>query len=77
MKTEARKCPDLQALVRACGGYDKITPEAWAQWDADCENYHHWLRNRDLIASHTEPKTSATPQRSHINSRRQQRRKTL
>jgi hypothetical protein len=25
--------PDLQALVRLCGGYDKITPELWAAWD--------------------------------------------
>ena len=25
--------PDLQALVRACGGYNKITPEIWAAWD--------------------------------------------
>jgi hypothetical protein len=26
--------PNLQALVRLCGGYDKITPELWAAWDA-------------------------------------------
>jgi hypothetical protein len=26
--------PDLQALVAAHGGYDKITPEAWAEYDA-------------------------------------------
>jgi hypothetical protein len=26
--------PDLQALVTAHGGYDKITPEAWAAYDA-------------------------------------------
>ena len=25
--------PELQALVRQCGGYDKITPEHWAAWD--------------------------------------------
>jgi hypothetical protein len=25
--------PNLQALVRQCGGYDKITPELWAASD--------------------------------------------
>jgi hypothetical protein len=25
--------PDLQTLVRQCGGYDKITPELWELWD--------------------------------------------
>ena len=25
--------PDLQKLVRAHGGYDRITPEAWAEFD--------------------------------------------
>jgi hypothetical protein len=25
--------PDLQELVRQCGGYDKITLELWAAWD--------------------------------------------
>jgi hypothetical protein len=27
------KPPDLQKLVTRFGGYDKITPEAWAEWD--------------------------------------------
>jgi hypothetical protein len=27
--------PDLQELVRQCGGYDRITSEAWAKWDRD------------------------------------------
>ena len=26
--------PDLQKLVELFGDYSKITPEAWAQWDA-------------------------------------------
>jgi hypothetical protein len=26
--------PDLQELVARHGGYNKITPEAWAEWDA-------------------------------------------
>ena len=25
--------PDLQALVRLCGGYDKISSATWAAWD--------------------------------------------
>jgi hypothetical protein len=25
--------PDLQELIASHGGYDKITPEAWAKWD--------------------------------------------
>ena len=27
------KPPDLQKLVAEFGGYDKITPEAWVEWD--------------------------------------------
>ena len=26
-------CPDLQELVQQYGGYDKITPEAWAEYN--------------------------------------------
>jgi hypothetical protein len=29
--------PDLQELVRKYGGYNKITAEAWAEWDRDVE----------------------------------------
>jgi hypothetical protein len=25
--------PDLQALVRQCGGFDKISLELWTAWD--------------------------------------------
>jgi hypothetical protein len=25
--------PDLQELIADHGGYDKIPPEAWAEWD--------------------------------------------
>jgi hypothetical protein len=31
--------PNLQAWVAFYGGYDKITPEAWAQWDRLYEAY--------------------------------------
>jgi hypothetical protein len=29
---DAQGRPDLQRLVELFGGYDKITPSAWAQW---------------------------------------------
>ena len=29
----AMAVPDLQKLIASHGGYDKITPEAWAEWD--------------------------------------------
>jgi hypothetical protein len=31
--------PDLQAWVAFFGGFDKIPPEAWAQWDRLFEAY--------------------------------------
>jgi hypothetical protein len=40
------KAPDLQELVARFGGYDKITPEAWAQFDADMAAYQAWIRRR-------------------------------
>jgi hypothetical protein len=38
--------PDLQELVARFGGYDNITAEAWAQFDADMAAYLSWLRRR-------------------------------
>ena len=38
--------PDLQKLVACFGGYNKITPEAWAQWDEANEAYQQQLRRR-------------------------------
>jgi hypothetical protein len=41
-----REPPDLQKLERAYGGYSKITPEAWARYDADVARWqierHFW-----------------------------------
>jgi hypothetical protein len=31
---EMGRMPDLQALVRRYGGYDKITAAAWGRWDS-------------------------------------------
>ena len=79
--------PDLQALVRAYGAFDKITPEACAQWDKDQAEYMADLRagaayRDDDYAENdsldTESETSARRPRSHpVFHRRQQRRKTL
>lgn len=33
LKRTRPRSPDLQSLVHAYGGYDKITPEAWEDWD--------------------------------------------
>jgi hypothetical protein len=35
-----QRLPDLQRLVEISGGYDKITPSAWAQFDADMAAYY-------------------------------------
>jgi hypothetical protein len=79
--------PDLQALVRTYGGYDKITPEAWAQWDKDQAEYMADLRagvayrdddRAENDSLDTELETSACRPRSHpVFHRRQQRRRTL
>jgi hypothetical protein len=42
---EDRQPPDLQKLVEAFGGYRNITPEAWAQWDAENKLYDERMRS--------------------------------
>jgi len=42
----APAAPDLQELVARYGGYNKIPPEAWAQWDADTAAYQAWIRRK-------------------------------
>jgi hypothetical protein len=37
--------PDLQQFVRAHGGYDKVSAEAWAWWDAQVRA---WQERRRL-----------------------------
>jgi hypothetical protein len=46
--------PDLQALVARFGGYDKITPEAWAEWDRVTGQYRD-----DILNGRTAPQTRA------------------
>jgi Fe-S cluster biosynthesis and repair protein YggX len=38
--------PDLQQLVAKHGRYDKITPAAWAEWDAQDTRYQTERRRR-------------------------------
>jgi hypothetical protein len=38
--------PDLGELVERFGGYHKITPEGWAEWDAAVAEFHERLRRR-------------------------------
>jgi hypothetical protein len=37
---------DLKELVARFGGYNNITPEAWAQCDAELAAYQGWLRRK-------------------------------
>ena len=40
----ARARPDLHELIRKYGTYRDITPEAWAQYDADVERWKADMR---------------------------------
>jgi hypothetical protein len=47
---EKNPAPDLQELVRRHGGYNRITPQAWREWDAAQAAWEEKRRNR-----HKEP----------------------
>jgi hypothetical protein len=63
--------PNLQDLVARFGGYDKITPEAWAQFDLEMKC---WLENVRLGRAEIvdAPATPRTPgeqaAREHVSS---------
>jgi hypothetical protein len=40
--------PDLQALVKRWGGYDKIPVAAWAQWDQEVAAWQERRKGRFL-----------------------------
>jgi hypothetical protein len=42
----ANPAPDLQGLVARHGGYDKITPEAWAEYDRAMADWQERRRRR-------------------------------
>lgn len=44
--------PNLDALVAEHGGYNRIPPEAWKQYDREVTAWQ--LRRRDLYASQQE-----------------------
>src|SRR5262249_60880807 len=46
----ANPAPDLQALVERHGGYDKITPEAWAEYDRALAEWQERRRHRPPAA---------------------------
>jgi hypothetical protein len=37
--------PDLQALVEAWGGYDKVSSRAWAEYDAELAKWQSMVRD--------------------------------
>jgi hypothetical protein len=41
--------PDLQELVGCHGGDDKITPEAWAEYDRAMADWHERRRTRRVV----------------------------
>ena len=41
--------PDLRELVRRHGGWDKITPAAWIEWDQRVTDWH--IRRRQKFAN--------------------------
>jgi hypothetical protein len=45
MQMKTNSPPDLQELVVAVGGYDKITPEMWAAFDRAMDAYQQMRRN--------------------------------
>lgn len=46
-KFSKREGPDLQKLVEAYGGYDKITPETWARFDKQRMWWFDYVRSGD------------------------------
>jgi hypothetical protein len=68
----ASQAPDLQELVVRVGGYNKITPEARKQFDADMVAYQVWIRRKKIAApatrfllwrqQHKETKVIANPE---------------
>jgi len=43
--------PDLQEVVSKHGGYDKITPEAWAEYDRAMAEWQEARRHRHVVAA--------------------------
>jgi hypothetical protein len=42
-------CPDLQELVQRWGGYDRIPPEAWSEYDLALAEWRNMRRGALLI----------------------------
>jgi hypothetical protein len=46
---EMDKVPDLQELAARYGGYNKITPAGWTQWDR--ANAEYQATRREILAN--------------------------
>ena len=46
--TDQREPPSLRKLVEDYGGYNKITPEAWAEFDAAMALWKEFVRGGGL-----------------------------
>jgi hypothetical protein len=80
-KLMKRKPPDLQTLVAAHGGYDKITHEAWAEYDTQVAAWQAYIRRggdwqesrRTLVAAPKRPMSLRTTLPLIISARPNQR----
>jgi hypothetical protein len=52
-RTRNEPAPDLQELVRAWGGYNKIPPDAWREFDAAMKAWRQGLRHGDFCQQKT------------------------
>jgi hypothetical protein len=55
------KAPDLQELVARFGGYSKVPPEAWTEYDQAMAEWHR--ARRVYTAGHVIESTSQTTSR--------------
>lgn len=53
------KAPNLHEYMAKFGGYDKITPEGWAEWDRLNREWQQWRRDQ-LLAERRQSKGSNT-----------------
>jgi hypothetical protein len=43
LRVDERDGPDLRELVLAHGGWDRVTPEAWADFDRKRAHWQAWV----------------------------------
>jgi len=68
-KFSKREGPDLQKLVAAFGGYDKITPEAWTRFEKQRQWWLDYVRSGDRALEDIQrEKSRSADQRSETRS---------